>query len=159
MTRLELDPVGQESITRECGRRPPPKQICILVPVWGPRYIEQFLNYALPTLLAPGNVPALAVELPCRFVVMTRAGDGRLFRQHPAWKRLESLCSVEIRAIDDLITGTNHSTTITLAYLHEVMAAGAAKRDTCFFFLVSDYIVADGSLHRSSVARRTVRAV
>ena len=57
-----------------------------------------------------------------------------------------SLCDVEISVIDDLITGDNYSTTITLAYARAVRAAGDAMLDTCFFFMISDYIVADGSL-------------
>ena len=48
--------------------------------------------------------------------------------------------------IDDLITGDNYSTTITLAYARAVRAAGDAMLDTCFFFMISDYIMADGSL-------------
>ena len=59
---------------------------------------------------------------------------------------LRSVCDVEISVIDDLITGDNYSTTITLAYARAVRAAGDAMLDTCFFFMISDYIVADGSL-------------
>jgi hypothetical protein len=33
-----------------------------------------------------------------------------------------------------------------LAYAEAIRAAGRAMLDTCFLFLVSDYIVADGSL-------------
>ena len=64
----------------------------------------------------------------------------------PAFKRLAGICDVKIHLIDHLITDGNYSTTLTLAYTEEVRAAGAAMLNTCFFFLVSDYIVADGSL-------------
>lgn len=130
----------------------PPKSVCVLLPVWGREYIRQFLNYSLPTLLAPGNIPALAATLPCRFVAMTRTSDAHWLRQHSAWRRLSSYCSVDLLYIDDLITVGNHSTTITLAFQRAVMATGHEKCDTCFFFLVSDYIVADGSL--AAVLRR-----
>ena len=59
---------------------------------------------------------------------------------------MRSICDVEINVIDDLITGDNYSTTITLAYARAVRAAGDAMLDTCFFFMISDYIMADGSL-------------
>ena len=65
---------------------------------------------------------------------------------HAAVHYLRSVCDVEISAIDDLITGDNYSTTITLAYARAVRAAGDAMLDTCFFFMISDYIIADGSL-------------
>ena len=30
------------------------------MPVWGAAFVRQFLDFCLPTLLAPGNIPALA---------------------------------------------------------------------------------------------------
>jgi hypothetical protein len=123
-----------------------PKAIQLLLPVWGQRYIKQFLNTCLPTMLAPGNLPALAAALPCKFVFLTSSEDAEILREHPACRYLSSICDVDVRVIDDLITGDNHSTTITLAYAHAVKAAGEALLDTCFFFLISDYLMADGSL-------------
>jgi hypothetical protein len=124
----------------------PPKAIRLLLPVWGQRYIKQFLNTCLPTLLAPGNLPALAAKLPCEFVFLTSSEDADILRDHPACRYLRSICDVDVQVIDDLITGDNHSTTITLAYARAVKAAGSAMLDTCFFFLISDYLMADGSL-------------
>jgi hypothetical protein len=132
--------------------RPPARTICVLLPVWGTEFIGQFLDYSLPTLLAPGNIPALAKALATRFVFLTRAADEAKFRAHPAFQHLATVTEVEFSPIDDLITSGNHSTTITLAYARAVRATGSAMRDTCFFFLVSDYIMADGSL--AAVLRR-----
>jgi len=126
--------------------RCPPKANCILLPVWGDIFITQFLEKSLPTLLADGNIPALAKALPTRFVFLTRASDESTFRSHPAFRHLADVCAVEFLPIDDLITRSNHSTTVTLAYARAVRRAGEAMLDTCFFFLVSDYIMADGSL-------------
>jgi hypothetical protein len=77
---------------------------------------------------------------------MTRAEDVPFIRKHPAWRRLSEICTVEIRAIDDLIVDGNHHVTITLAYAQAVRAAGDTMCDTCFVFLVSDCLLADGSL-------------
>jgi len=123
-----------------------PKAIQLLVPVWGTTYISQFLEVSLPTLLAPGNLPALARALPCKFIILTSSDDAVDLRDHAAIHYLRSICEVEINAIDDLITGDNYSTTVTLAYARAVRATGDAMIDTCFFFMISDYIVADGSL-------------
>jgi hypothetical protein len=118
----------------------------VLLPVWGPRHIEQFLETSLPTLLAPGNVPALADKLPCGFVLMTRSSDAERIRRHPLWQRLGEVCEAQVRAIDDLISEGNHAVTLTLAYERAIRAAGAAMRDTCFILLVADYLLSDGSL-------------
>jgi hypothetical protein len=128
------------------ARRAPPKAAKLLLPVWGFGFVRQFLDVGLRTLLAPGNIPAMASMLPCEFVILTREEDEPYFLSHPAFEALRKVCPTEIRLIDDLITGTNYSTTLTLAYTAAVRAEGPALVDTCFFFLVSDYIMADGSL-------------
>ena len=122
------------------------KAIQLLVPVWGTPFISQFLRVSLPTLLAPGNLPALAKSLPCKLIFLTSSDDAVDLGDHPAISYLRSICEVEINIIDDLITGDNYSTTITLAYARAVRAAGDAMLDTCFFFMISDYIMADESL-------------
>jgi hypothetical protein len=127
-------------------RRIPPKAIQLLVPVWGTAYTSQFLEISLPTLLSPGNLPALAKALPCKVVFLTSSVDAEDLSDHAAIHYLRTVCDVEIGLIDDLITAHNHSVTITLAYARAVRATGDAMLDTCFFFMISDYIVADGSL-------------
>src|SRR3974377_2317217 len=130
-------------------KREAPKQIQLLLPVWGKRFISQFLQVSLPTLLAPGNLPSIAKSLPCRFIFLTSSEDMVDLANHPAIQcHLRGLCEVEFTNIDDLITGDNYSTTVTLAYARAVRAAGAAMLDTRFFFIISDYIMADGSLAR-----------
>jgi len=140
--RPGADPLPQT----ERDLRPPLKSVKLLLPVWGHRYVRQFLEIGLPTLMAPGNVPALAQSLPSEFEILTSAADESYIRQHPVFLRLSEVCRASIRPIDHLITAGNNSTTLTLAYAEAIRTAGRATLDTCFFFLVSDYIVADGSL-------------
>lgn len=139
------------------GARPPPKAAQVLLPVWGYEFAHQFLDRSLATLLAPGNLPAVAAALPTEFVFLTSKKDESMIRDHPAYRRLASVCAIRFEPIDDLITEGNHTTTITLAYARAVRRAGPAMLDTCFFFLVSDYLVADGSL--ASVAERMMTGV
>jgi SAM-dependent methyltransferase len=127
-------------------RRSPPRAAKLLLPVWGYEYVRQFLELGLPTLLAPGNVPAVVEALPTEFIILTSVDDEPFIREHATFKELAAACATEIRLIDHLITDGNYSTTITLAYTEAVRAVGEAMLDTCFFFLVSDYIMADGSL-------------
>jgi hypothetical protein len=126
--------------------RGPLRGTTLLLPVWGYGFISQFLEFCLPTLLAPGNIPAVAAAAPCRFVLLSSENDEPVIRAHPAWRALERICDTEIRMIDDLITAGNHSATITLAFARAVRESGDAMLDTCFMFLMSDYLFADGSL-------------
>jgi hypothetical protein len=125
--------------------RPPLRKIRCLVPIWGYRYIRTFLEVGLPSWLADGNLPAISRMVPTEFVLLTSREDESYLRAHPAFKRLSAICEITVHLIDHLITGNNYSTTITLAYLEAVRATGDEMLDTCFLFLVSDYIVADGS--------------
>jgi SAM-dependent methyltransferase len=145
---IELSDEGRVPL----GTRPPAKSIQCLLPVWGHKFVRQFLDVSLPTWLAPGNLPALAAALPTKFLLLTSREDEPYLRLHPAIKRFGKICPIEIRLIDHLITGNNYSTTITLAYTEAIRSTGAALVDTYFFFLVSDYIIADGSF--ASVLKR-----
>ena len=131
---------------KQHARQPAPTAVKLILPVWGYKYVRQFLNHGLPTLLAPGNLPAVAQILPSQFILLTSIVDEIYIRESTAFKRLAAVCPTEIRLIDHLITAGNSSTTITLGYTEVVRSTGEAMLDTCFFFLVSDYIVADGSL-------------
>jgi len=121
------------------------RQVSCLLPLWGLPFVKRFLNVALPTWLAPGNLPALAAKLPAELVLMTAREDEIFLRAHPAFRRLQAVMPVRLQFIDHLITGNNYSTTVTLAYTEAVRAAGPDMLETCFMFLVGDYIVADGS--------------
>lgn len=128
------------------SKRPRPKGVTLLLPVWGYRFVSQFLEFGLPTLLAPGNLPAVAAALPTRFVILSREDDEELIHSHPAWLALRQVCNAEVEFVDDLITDGNHTTTITLAFARAVRQAQEAMIDTCFVFLMSDYLFADGCL-------------
>jgi hypothetical protein len=122
-----------------------PTQVTCLLPIWGLPHVRRFLTVALPTWLAPGNLPALARALPAEMVILTSRADELYMRGHSAFQRLAAVLPVRLHFIDHLLTDNNYSTTITLAYAEAVRAVGPAMLDTCFFFLVGDYIVADGS--------------
>src|ERR1700694_1984579 len=144
---MNISPATAETSVRQAVavERPPLKKIRCLVPVWGYAYIRNFLEVGLPSWLADGNLPAISRMVPTEFVLLTSREDETYLRAHPAFKRLSAICETTIHFIDHLITGTNYSTTITLAYREAVRAPGDEMLDTCFLFLVSDYIAADGS--------------
>src|SRR5215471_6747694 len=124
-------------------RRP---AVVFLLPVWGERYVTQFLDLSLRTLLAPGNIPAVADTCDCTFRILTTAGDETRFHGHPMFQRLSRCCAIEFAAIDDPVVARVHSLTITRAYVRGMRESGPAMTQTWFVFLVADYIMADGSL-------------
>jgi hypothetical protein len=120
----------------------------LLLPAWGLPHLRQFLDFGLPTMLAPGNIPALAQTLPTRFTLMTRRDEIPIVLSHPAWQRLCQICQTTVHPIDDLIIEGHHAVTLTLAYEQAMRVREVAMRETCFFFLVADFLLADGALMR-----------
>jgi hypothetical protein len=137
---------GRLAASENLEVRGAPTAARVLIPVWGYEFVRKFLDRGLPTLLAPGNLPAIAAVLPTEFSFLTSEHDKTHIREHPAYGRLATVCAVRFQEIDDLVMEGNHSTTLTLAYAREIKRSGRSALDTCFFFLVSDYLMADGSL-------------
>jgi hypothetical protein len=132
----------------------PPNVIQILLPVWGERYTKAFLEFCLPSLLAPRNIPALATLCPCTFVVLAPARDAQIIQKSALWSVLQRHSSVSIVPIDDLISRSS-STVLTLAYALAIRMAGARALETCFIPIVADYIFAEGTL--SAVVERIIK--
>jgi hypothetical protein len=118
----------------------------VLLAVWGESFIKNFLEFSLPSLLAPGNLPALAGEYPLTFVFLTRPSDVSILDSSPVIRHLKQYCKVEYESIKDLIVLRNSSITLTYAYDRAIRHTGEEMLSTYFIFLTSDYIMADGSL-------------
>lgn len=145
MTRLAS--TAPQPLVASANRGVVPELAEVLMPVWGQPYVHQFLQFGLPTLLSPGNLPYVAAKLPCKLVILTSSEDCLAIANSPLMARVQAIgCEVQVRPIDHLITHTNQSTTITLAFTEAVLSSGEAMLKTCFFFAMSDYIYAAGSL-------------
>ena len=123
-------------------RRP----VVFLLPIWGDAYISHFFERGLLTLLAPGNLPALACEHRCIMRFLTARENVDSFAKQPLFAELQKYCTIETIAIDDIIFTENASTTITLAYLRGMEASGERYCEDWFFYLVADFLFADGAL-------------
>jgi len=56
--------------------------------VWGEEYRNYFLEYCLPSLLAPGNIPAISKNRPAKYLIATTAADWELMRQTAVFQQL-----------------------------------------------------------------------
>lgn len=120
---------------------------------WGESYVEDLLTLAIPALLAPGNLPAIASEVEAELVLVS---EERLFDKissHPTIAKVRDLCPVRLLGLDDLVTRREkYGMALTFA-LHRAMAdLGPAMTDHWFLFFNADFVLADGSLR--NVLRR-----
>jgi hypothetical protein len=44
----------------------------VITYAWGEKYVDALLTLTLPALLAPGNLPYVASEVPCELVILTQ---------------------------------------------------------------------------------------
>src|SRR5271156_1535988 len=59
-----------------------------MVPFWGQRYREYFVDLCLPSLLAPNNIPLLRAEDGHRFLIATTREDWGAIEHLPIMDRL-----------------------------------------------------------------------
>lgn len=123
-------------------------EVRVLIPLWGARYISDFVRFSLPSLLAPGNLPLLARSCRLTVVFLTARKNFSDFRQQSQIiPLLSTLCDVEFIPIDDLVQGVgSYSVPLTLAYLRGMTETGDAMTRTYFICYNSDFILADGSM-------------
>ncbi len=117
---------------------------------WGRTYIDRMLDFPLSSVLAPGNLPALAREFGCEVAIVTEEAEFEYLRSHRVVRELERICPVKLVSLDDLIAEP-WQYGISLAYaLFRGMTAelDGPITETYFLFLNGDFVLADGSYER-----------
>ncbi len=69
--------------------------------LWGEAYVEKFLRWSLPSLLAPGNVPALAATDPVIFDIYTTEVDRARLAASPSIQALAEIARIDYLMIPD----------------------------------------------------------
>jgi hypothetical protein len=117
--------------------------------VWGPDYIDLFLNVSLATQLSSGNLPAFTGGRS-RYRIFTRQSEIPRFRAHPMLARLEALMPIDFVAIDAMFT---EEIQLWSDWFIRVMSEGhrraiadAQQTNAALFFLSPDILCGRGSL-------------
>jgi hypothetical protein len=116
---------------------------CVFITVlWGDWHRTIFVDANLPTMLSPGNLPALAAEVDCEYLVYTTSKDALQMTRNRAFQRLRSIMPVSLKLF-------NPSKTKNIFSLqHEIWRAATehARRQQAFILLMPpDVGWADGS--------------
>src|SRR5690349_3730219 len=102
------------------------ERIYFLLTFWGPEFRGLVCRYLLPSLLAPGNLPALRKPELAKLVVATTRRDWQALEKEPVFRRVRELVPVEVVWSED--TGESAS---VHKYLR--MSNGhASVADICF---------------------------
>jgi hypothetical protein len=129
------------------------ERVRLITIAWGERYIHRLLDYALPAVLAPGNLPALCDRFDCELVIVTSEDWFERLCSHPTYQCIFRYCPVELRPIDEFVDRPDaYGMALTFALFRGFEELGAAMLDTYLVFFNADFIMADGSLR--SLARK-----
>jgi hypothetical protein len=60
-----------------------------IVVVWGATFRNYFVRFCLPSLLSPGNLPALATRQRSKFLIVTRPADWAAMQSEPIFELLK----------------------------------------------------------------------
>lgn len=126
------------------------KPVDYIVAVWGEHYTGLFLEFCLPSLLSPNNLPLAQGRAPSvyadgdRLVIVTQPEDTALIEAHPSIAKAREHIEVSIRPVTiDTQDKFGQRYNIQL-HCHKQAIAAAHKEGRLASMLVADVFYADG---------------
>jgi hypothetical protein len=132
----EVAYMGQSAIAK-------PLPFFYVMVVWGTKYVDMFLELALPCFLSAGNLPALTNRAESKFLILTTPKDRSQIVNSPNFAHLAQL--IEPVFVDSPWIAQNIPYHLKAARGHRVAAEIAAQADGYCVFLCPDCMVSDGS--------------
>lgn len=124
----------------------PPKQVRLVTYAWGHHHVDDLLNYTLASVLAPGNLPALARVFECAVTVVTEEAFFDDIRNGSIGRALADICFLRLVSLDDLISEPwQYGMTISHSIFRGFEDLGPAMTDTFLLFLNADFVLSDRS--------------
>lgn len=119
-----------------------------LVPVWGRKYLELFLDVCLPLMLTKGNLGHFGGRSDAVFLILTTRADCKLLEAHESFLRLRSMVRTEILLIDGLVDFSSPHKAMSDAYVLGMNSRFVQRSSTYYVFLTPDSFWSDGSFRR-----------
>lgn len=140
----------------------PVPPIHLITPVWGEAYTRCFLDVAVPTLLAPGNLPALRGVPGSLYHIVTTEADRATIERSSVLPHLQACIPVRFTTIpeDVLALESRHR---LQSYCYRQGVADADAIDAGVMFLNADVVFADGAIasliRLASAGKRSVETL
>ena len=123
-----------------------------IVPLWGAKYVDMFVNYSLPSQLSAGNLPSLPAGMTT-YEIFTTPEDRESICNSDSVKRLRSLVDVSIKTFRDEdvlrelnLTQAHYVQNLQkMTWCYQRAMAECRGIDAAFVFMTPDSIWADGA--------------
>jgi hypothetical protein len=116
--------------------------------VWGEEYVGNFLRYALPSFLSPGNLPELTKHVDATYQIITLEENHHYFHDSWAYARLTEIMPVSLATFTPIQLPPRE---IEYQLKKPIVETIHGRRDANMF-LAPDMIWADGSLGHAGKA-------
>jgi hypothetical protein len=130
-----------------------PAALNILIPVWGAYYCHTLTTFLLPSLLAPGNLPAWPWRQQTTLQLLTTAQDAEILSKNGILTQFEPYCQVDFAIFDPIMLKLNgayqehaskyHVMSVVLSQAFQMAAQASAD----VIPLMADMILSDGFFH------------
>lgn len=114
--------------------------------VWGETYVRTMLDYNLPSLLAEGNLPAVAAAHDIEHVIYTTRADAAVIAAHPAHGRLARVVPTRFEDIDDGGSTGYGAVIRRMNTIHNRILRDCRTHGAIWLFDQPDHVWADGAL-------------
>lgn len=125
------------------------KPFYFLVPFWGERYRNYFLNYCLASLLAPNNLPLLDASDGHRMLIATTKSDWDAIELEPSFQELRQYATPQLIEIPSPPRETSPGGVEAIRYQNvcqKLLVEAAAKDRVYGAMLWPDIMLSDGYL-------------
>jgi hypothetical protein len=122
------------------------KTFHFIVVVWGERFRNYFLDYCLPSLLSPGNIPAISTAPRSKFLIATRPNDWAAIKAAPSFQLLERFADPIYLEIPEQPPGRSGCEHMNEG--HKLACEIAYRNRGLAMILTPDCMLSDGSITR-----------
>lgn len=117
-----------------------------IVTFWGEKFRDYFCELILPSLMAPGNIPALINKTDSKFLIVTTKQDWDALHKHPLF--LEMLTHIEAIYFEMRMPTKDDSKMLVMSKGHKLASEYAYKNKGIGVFVTPDLVVSDGAVVR-----------
>lgn len=124
----------------------------LIVCFWGERFRNYFLDFCLPSLLAPGNLPALVDRRLCKLLIACTPEDEAALQSHPVFHAATRFITPMFFHIPPGPAGVEGCAHMGVG--HKLMSQQAFDDKAYAVMLTPDMIISDGTLAKCEARAR-----
>ena len=120
----------------------------IIVTFWGEEYRRYFLDYCLPSMMAPGNIPAIRNKAAARLLIATRDDDWQALQSEPIFIAAKQHIAIEQVRYEAALETPNNKKMSVMSQGHKLLVQRMFKDRARGVVAHPDMILADGAIRK-----------